>query len=296
MNLVVRTFMSIWKMSSLASDPVRGKPTAIRFVTGPFEAVGRYRSLTMELSKREVLGRYRDASFGLLWSLISPFLMLMVYTFAFGSVMKARWPPADGGNHHFAIILFIGLIVHGFFSECFTRAPTLITSNVSYVKRVVFPLEVLPWQVILSALFHAVMNLVVFALLVITLEGSIDWTFFLVPLVFLPLIFICLGVSWLFSAIGVYLRDISQISGVLSTAMLFMSSALVPVKTLSPTYQAIFALNPLTFIIDQARQVTLSNQLPDWSGLFWYSVGGLLFMCIGYAWFMATRKGFADVL
>lgn len=283
-------------MSIHASSPVREKPVTIRFMAGPFEAIGRYQSLTMELTKREILGRYRDASFGLLWSLISPFLMLMVYTFAFGWVMKARWPPTAGGSHHFAIILFIGLIIHGFFSECFTRAPTLVTGNVSYVKRVVFPLEILSWQIMLSALFHAAMNLVVFALLVITIEGSIGWTFFLIPLVFLPLIFICLGVSWFFSAIGVYLRDISQVTGVLSTAMLFMSSAFIPVKTLSPTYQMIFALNPLTFIIDQAREVTLSNQLPDWSGLFWYSVGGLLFMCVGYAWFMATRKGFADVL
>lgn len=283
-------------MSIPASNLVHRKSTVVRFMTGPFEAIGKYRSLTVELSKREILGRYRDASFGLLWSLISPFLMLMVYTFAFGSVMKAHWPPASGGDHPFAIVLFVGLIVHGFFSECFTRAPTLITSNVSYVKRVVFPLEILPWQIMLSALFHAVMNLGVFALMLITLEGSIDWTFLLVPLTFLPLIFICLGVSWFFAAAGVYLRDISQVSGVLSTAMLFMSSALVPVKTLSPTYQAIFSLNPLTFIIDQAREVTLSGHFPDWSGLFWYSVGGLLFMCIGYAWFMATRKGFADVL
>jgi lipopolysaccharide transport system permease protein len=284
------------KMSTHASSAVAEKIAVIGFLTGPFNALGRYRSLTIELSKREILGRYRGASFGLLWSLISPFLMLMVYTFAFGSVMKARWPQEAGGGHSFAIILFVGLIVHGFFSECFTRAPTLITGNVSYVKRVVFPLDILPWQIMLSALFHAGMNLIVFALLVMTIEGSVGWTFFLTPFVFMPLIFISLGLSWIFSALGVYLRDISQVTGVLSTAALFMSSALVPVKTLPTNYQAVFALNPLTFIIDQARAVMLSNQLPDWLGLLRYSIGGLVFMYVGYLLFSATRRGFADVL
>lgn len=283
-------------MSNDASGALAEKMAVVKFFTGPFNALGKYRSLTIELSKREILGRYRGASFGLLWSLLSPFLMLMVYTFAFGSVMKARWPQEAGGGHSFAMILFVGLIVHGFFSECFTRAPTLITSNVSYVKRVVFPLDILPWQIMLSALFHAGMNLVVFALLIMTMEGSLSWTFFLVPLVFVPLIFISLGLSWIFSALGVYLRDISQVTGVLSTAALFMSSALVPVKTLPSNYQAIFSLNPLTFIIDQAREVMLSNHLPDWLGLLQYSAGGLVFMYVGYILFSATRKGFADVL
>lgn len=266
------------------------------FLLGPFSSIGRYRSLTFELSKREVLGRYRGASFGLLWSLLSPFLMLMVYTFAFGSVMKARWPQEAGINHRFSIILFIGLIVHGFFSECLIRAPTLITGNSTYVKRVVFPLEILPWPVMISALFHASMNLIVFALLTLALEGHLDWTLVWLPLVFLPLVLISLGVSWIFAALGVYVRDIGQVTGVLSTAMLFMSSALVPVNTLPAGLQRVFALNPLTFIIDQARLVALYQGVPDWVDLFWYSLGGLAFMFAGYSWFMATRRGFADVL
>lgn len=270
--------------------------TAVDFLVRPFAAIGRNRSLTYELTKREVLGRYRGSSFGLFWSLISPFLMLLVYTFAFGSIMKAQWPPTLSGGHTFAMVLFIGLIVHGFFAECCIRAPTLITGNVSYVKRVVFPLDILPWPIMLSALFHAAMNLLVFALLVLTIEGNLGWTILWLPLVFLPLIFISLGISWAFAALGVYVRDITQLTGVLTTAMLFMSSALVPVQTLPTKYRDVFELNPLTFIIDQARAVSLLNQLPDWSGLFWYSMGGLLFMYIGYAFFMATRKGFADVL
>ncbi|MGH8045020.1 MAG: ABC transporter permease, partial [Stenotrophomonas sp.] len=122
---------------------------------------GKHRSLAFELTQREVLGRYRGASFGLLWSLISPFLMLLVYTMAFGYIMKGRWPGSTGSTTEFALILFAGLTVHGFFAECFTRAPQLIVGNTNYVKRVVFPLDILGWSMTFSALFHLLMNIVV---------------------------------------------------------------------------------------------------------------------------------------
>lgn len=266
------------------------------YVIGPFSAMLRYRSLTIELAKRDVLGRYRGASFGLLWSLISPFLMLCVYSFAFGFLMKSKWPEVAGGVHHYSIILFIGLIVHGFFAECLMRSPTLVTGNISFVKRVVFPLEILPWPTVFSALFHAAMNLVVFALLRLVLEGTFSWTMLFLPLVFLPLTFITLGVAWIFAALGVYLRDISQVTGVLATAMLFVSSAMIPVQSLPQEYRVLFELNPLTFIIDQARAVALWGNQPDWAGLALYTMGGLALMYVGYGWFVATKRGFADVL
>lgn len=271
------------------------KSTFKRFI-GPFSALCEYGSLTTELTKRDILGRYRGASFGLLWSLISPFLMLCVYSFAFGVVLKSKWPQVSGGGHPFAIILFVGLIVHGFFSECLSRAPGIVTGNPSFVKKVVFPLEIIPWQVVLTALFQAGMNIIVFILLRLLLEGQVSWTIILIPVVFVPLVFISLGVCWFFGALGVYVRDINQVTGVLATAMLFLSSAMIPVQTLSPRVQALFHLNPLTFLIDQARAVALWGTWPDWGGLASYSIGGLIFMYAGYAWFVATKRGFADVL
>lgn len=270
--------------------------SAFKRFFGPFSALFGYASLTTELTKRDILGRYRGASFGLLWSLISPFLMLCVYSFAFGVVLKSKWPQVSGGGHPFAIILFVGLIVHGFFSECLSRAPGIVTGNPSFVKKVVFPLEIIPWQVVLTALFQAGMNIIVFILLRLLLEGQISWTIVLIPIVFVPLVFISLGVCWFFGALGVYVRDISQVTGVLATAMLFLSSAMIPVQTLSPRVQTLFHLNPLTFLIDQARAVALWGTWPDWSGLASYSIGGLIFMYAGYAWFVATKRGFADVL
>ncbi|OOG51065.1 ABC transporter permease [Rhodanobacter sp. C01] len=263
---------------------------------GPFAALMRHRSLTWELSKREVLGRYRGASFGMAWSVISPFMMLGVYAFAFGTVMKSRWPPEAGGGHPYTVILFVGLILHGFLAECLNRAPTLIVANPNFVKRVVFPLDVLPWPMLLSALFHAMMNIVVLVLLMLVLEHHLHISLLLLPLVFIPFILIILGVSWVLASLGVYFRDISQVMPVVATALLFLSSAVIPVSALSPSMQRLFHLNPLTFFIDQARLVVLAGTAPDWSGLVLATLAGLLVAWLGHAWFMATQRGFADVL
>lgn len=252
--------------------------------------------MTRELAKRDVLGRYRGASFGLFWSLISPFMMLMVYTFAFGMVMRGRWPEIEAGHTQFSIILFAGLIVHGFFAECLTKSVNLIVSNPNFVKRVIFPLEILPWPMVLSALFHTLMNIVVFLVMRMIMDGAIAWTTFLFPLVMLPLVVLGLGVSWFMAATGVYFRDVSQITGVLSLAMLFLSSAMMPLESVPDGYRWVFEINPLTFIIDQARNVLLWNTMPDWAGLAWYLLASLCVLYGGYAAFAGTRRGFSDVL
>jgi lipopolysaccharide transport system permease protein len=262
----------------------------------PFAALIRNKSLVWELTKREVLGRYRGASFGMAWSVISPFLMLGVYAFAFGTVLKSRWPQQVGGEHSYAVILFVGLIVHGFFAECVSRASTLVVGNSNFVKRVVFPLDVLPWSMMFSALFHALLNAVVLVLLMLVLEHRLHPTLLLLPLILAPLMLFTMGVSWLLASLGVYFRDISQVMPVIVTAMLFLSSAIVPVSILSPRMQTLFYLNPLTFFIDQARVVVLAGGWPNWTALAFATLGGLLVAWLGHAWFMATRRGFADVL
>ncbi|WP_460490434.1 ABC transporter permease [Dyella agri] len=250
----------------------------------------------MELAKRDVLGRYRGASFGLLWSLISPFMMLMVYTFAFGNIYRGRWQETAGQHDSYTIILFIGLIVHGYFAECLNRSPQLVTGNVNFVKRVVFPLEILPWPMMLSALFHMAMNIVVFVLLRLVMDHEFSWTIVFLPVVVLPLVMLTAGLAWSLAALGVYFRDIGQVTGVMSMAALFMSSAMIPLSSLPPMYQKLLYLNPLTFIINEARLVTLWNESPNWFGLFIYFCGATVFAYAGYGWFRATRRGFADVL
>jgi lipopolysaccharide transport system permease protein len=265
-------------------------------IKGPVSALLTHWSLTSELAKREVLGRYRGASFGLFWSLLTPFFLLCVYTFAFGSVLGSHWPQIESGRTHFSIILFTGLIVHGFFAECFSRAPGLVVSNPNFVKKVIFPLEILPWPMVLSALFHLLMNVIVFMVLHYAIDRQFAWTIVLFPIVMLPLVVLTLGISWILASLGVYLRDISQVTGVISMAMLFLSSAMMPLASVPQSYRWVFELNPLTFIIDQAREVMLWGRMPDWLGLGLYLVVAIAVMYGGRAWFMVSKQGFADVL
>ena len=262
----------------------------------PFSAFGRHRNLTRELVRNEILGRYRGASFGMLWSLLSPFLMLVVYTIAFGSILKGRWPQAGGTHAEFGLVIFVGIFVHGFFGECFTRAPRLMLENANYVKRVVFPLDILPWTMVLSAVFHLAMNVLVFCLLSLLVYQQLSPLVVLLPLVLAPLLLLTVAVSWVVSSLGVYLRDIAQVAPVVATAMFFLSSAIIPVEAVPEQYRLVFHLNPLTFFIDQARAVALWDRQPDWAGLGLYALGGLAAVFVAHAWFRRTSRGFADVL
>lgn len=260
-----------------------------------FPVTGWHRTLVIDLAKRDIFGRYRGASLGVVWSVLNPFLMLAVYTLAFGEILKSRWPGVDS-TLEFSIILFAGLIIHGFFAECLTRAPSLVVGNANYVKRIVFPLEALPWPMVLSALFHLAMNFLVFVIGSLLIRNSVPWTIVLLPVVLVPLVLMALGTAWFVSALGVFFRDIGQIVTPLATAMLFLSSAIVPVEALPERYQSVFRLNPLTPIIDEVRAVALDGDLPDVAGLFVYSVVALLWCRIAYGYFQKTRGGFADVL
>lgn len=288
-------------MLSDSSPPARrvtkaGGVGLLGFLVRPIGEIVAYRSLLFELTKREILGRYRGASFGLFWSLASPFLLLCIYAFAFGTVMGGKWSQIESGTASFAVVLFSGLIVHGFFAECFNRAPMLIVGNATFVKRVVFPLQILPWPVIVSALFHASMNTIVFLLLRFAMDGQFAWTIVLLPVVLAPLVILTAGVSWFMASFGVYFRDVIQVTGVVSMALLFLSSAMIPTEAAPAAYRWIFEWNPLSFIIDQAREVMLWGRFPDWVGLCEYLVCALLVAYAGRAWFAITRRGFADVL
>jgi len=255
------------------------------------------RQLLRQLVKREVLGRYRGSLLGTAWSFFNPLLMLSVYTFVFTTVMKVRWADTGSVNKvNFAILAFVGLAAHGFFAECLNKAPGLIISNVNFVKKVVFPLEALVWVLIGSALFHLAISMVVLLIAQVALGVGVPWTALLFPLVFLPLALLMTGLSWLLAASGVYLRDISQITGVLSSIMLFLSPVFYPLASLPEWVQPWAALNPLTYTIEDGRNVLVYGHWPRLSQWGAWMAVSLAVMLLGYAYFQKTRKGFADVL
>jgi lipopolysaccharide transport system permease protein len=223
--------------------------------------------------------------------------MLLIYTFVFSFVFKARWGiNTDETRAEFAIVLFVGLIVHSLFSECINRAPSLILSNVNYVKKVVFPLEILSWVALGSALFHATISFSVLLVANLVINLSIPYTIVFFPLVILPLLFATIGIAWFLAATGVFVRDISHTTGILTTILLFISPVFYPLSALPSEIQPILLLNPLTFIIEQARQVLIWGKTPDWIGIAIYLGVSILIAWIGFFWFQKMRRAFADVL
>lgn len=245
---------------------------------------------------REVVGRYKGSLIGLLWSFLNPIFMLIIYSFVFSVVFQARWTEGNETHTQFAIILFTGLIVHALFAEVLNRAPSIILNYTTYVKKVIFPLEILTVVGVGVAIFHTLISLAVLLVAYFIFNGFVHMTALLAPLVLLPLMVLSLGFGWTLSSIGVYVRDINQFIGVVTTALLFLSPVFFPVSALPEALHVWFYLNPLTFIIEQMRVVLISGNLPNWLGLGAYLSLASLFAWTGFFWFQKTKRGFADVL
>ncbi|MEB0120479.1 ABC transporter permease [Pseudomonas sp. CCI1.2] len=272
-----------------------------RFSTSPVEilrSVKKYRQLITQMTHREIIGRYKGSVFGLLWAFVTPILMLAVYTFVFSVVFKARWAGggADQNRADFAIMLFTGMIVFGLFSECINRAPGLILGNPNYVKRVVFPLHILPWIVLGTALFNAFVSFLVLIIFFLLTDHSLTWAVLYLPLVLLPLVFISVGLSWFLSALGVYLRDVGQTVGIFTTVLMFLSPVFYPMASLPEKYQLYLRFNPLAGIIEHTRDVLILGVVPNVAHLLISLAISICIAWLGFAWFQKTRRGFADVI
>lgn len=277
------------------SNPPRAASLARAFE--PFACLWKHRELVFQLTRREVAGRYRGSMLGILWSFINPVLMLAVYTFVFSVVFKARWTEGDNQSQiGFAVTLFAGLIVFGIFSECTNRAPQLIVNQPNYVKKVVFPLEILPWVSLLAALFHAAISFMILAALLLVTDHGIHISAILLPVVLLPLVFLTMGLGWFLSSLGVFLRDIGQIVNAATTALLFLTPVFFPVSALPPKLQAASKLNPLALPVEQARDAVIFGRPIDWSPFVVSLSVSLVVLYLGYWWFQKTRRGFADVI
>ena len=253
------------------------------------------RDVFWELTKRDVAGRYSGSFLGLLWSFFNPLLMLAVYTLAFRVFLGMRWPNMESGAY-FSLMIFCGMIVHSLLAECITRAPGVIVSQSNLVKRVVFPLAILPCVMVASTLFNALLSLLVLLIFVVVSQHALHATVLYLPLLYAPYVLLLCGVSWLMASLGVFVRDVTQIAGVISSILMFLSPVFYPASNLHEPYRSWIAFNPLTLMIEQTRRLVLFGQSPDWHALGIYSVVAVAVLLSGYAWFQRTRDGFADVL
>ena len=227
-----------------------------------------------------------------------PLMMLSIYTFVFTFVFKSKFgiPLEEEKAGAFAIIMFCGMAVFNIFSESVLSCSTIIISNQNLVKKVIFPLELLPVAQVISTLtFGLVWFLLLFVGVVLVLQ-NLSWTMLLLPVMIIPLLLISCGCGFFVASLGVYLRDLPYMIGVFLQMLFFMTPIFYPVKALPEKYRLILYLNPLTEIIEQTRIIFLYGQKPNWRYIAILWIGALLLYHFGYLWFKKTKKGFADVL
>lgn len=253
-------------------------------------------SLVLALTKRDILSKYRGSMMGIFWSLVNPILMLVVYTFVFSVVFKAKWGQGTGSQTEFALTLFAGLMIYSLFSEVVGRSSSLIVANVNYVKKVVFPIEILSVVALLSSLFNFFISFCVWFVFLWVFYATPSWELILLPVIIFPLCLMMLGISWFLASLGVYLRDISQVVSVLLMILMYLSPIFYPVEVLPENFQAVMYASPLTFVIEQCRTIMMWEGDVDWLGFVVYTAVSAMVYMLGAIWFDFTRKGFADVV
>ncbi|WP_113719983.1 ABC transporter permease [Aeromonas salmonicida] len=250
--------------------------------------------LLYQMAKREIKSRYRGSMFGIAWTFLNPLIMLAVYNFVFSVVFKAKW--GGGENTNFAVMMFSGMIIHALFCEVILLSTNSIVGNANYVKKVIFPLEILTLVITLSALFNFLISFFVLVSMVLLFGGHITLSILWLPIVIMPLIMLSIGIGWVVSALGVFIRDISQFMGVITSLLLFLSPVFFSITSIPESFRKFIEYNPLTLIIGEFRKILITGGSPDLVSLFKYFLCSLVFALLAFIIFRKLRKGFADVL
>lgn len=260
------------------------------------------RDLVRQFAVREIQGRYKGSYFGLFWSVVTPLLMIGVYTFVFTQILRGgRWGNLAGGtaaDHgiDFLLNMLCGLILFNIFAETVSRAPTLILANTNYVKRVVFPLEILPVSVLLANLVYGLISLTIFLAAMLYFVHTVPWTIVFFPLILIALMMLCLGLAWFLASIGVFFRDIQHAVVVIVQLLFFMTPIFYPIELVPEKFRWVLLANPLAMLVTDARRILLEGVLPVWTRYGFVLAISFLIMLAGYGWFMRTRRWFADVI
>lgn len=272
---------------------------------GLFGTLRRHRFLIAQLTRREVIGRYRGSHLGIFWSFINPVLLLCIYTFVFKYVFNAKMTPGhpEEGWADFALFLFAALIVFNLFAECLGRAPNLILLNSNYVTKVVFPLELLPLTVVLGSLVHLLISFVPLCLgAFISRDGHLHQAVVLWPLLLVPITFWALAITWIVAALGAFLRDLNEVMLALTQILMYASAVFYSLagldqnKNVPDIVRTVIRLNPLVFFSEQSRNLVVWGMPMNWEAFGWVTLSGLVAMTMGYKLFMGVKQAFADVI
>jgi len=256
------------------------------------------RGLIKILTSRELAGRFTGSLLGRFWLVLSPIIMLGVYAYFFGEILQSKWSLGASSESltSFALIIFSGLILHQLFAECISRAPDLIVINPNYVKKIVFPLEILPVVVLASMILQLLISVLILIAVFAFMDGIFNWSWLLLLFIYIPFFILTLGVMWFLAALGVFLRDLRQLTQFVATVALFLSPVFYPMDRLPEELQILKFINPLVIVIEQSRLVLFEGVVPEWGVLGIYSLVSILVACVGFYFFMRSKPAFADVI
>ncbi len=264
-----------------------------------FRFLRRYHYLLFALVKRDVTGKYRGSVFGLVWSIVEPVVLLGIYTLVFGGLFQLRLP-YDASISAYALYIFSGLVVWLAISDGINRSTTVIIDHVNMVKKVIFPAEILPLQVILSAIIHQLIGLAVLAVGLIVLGKGVFWSWLLFPLLLLPQFLITAGIGWLVASVTVFIRDLRPAVALGTVCWMFLTPVFYPEDLVRTAFGGRFAfwltLNPAAALLHNYRRVFLLGQAPDWIMYLYLTGLGLVIFAAGWWWFEKTRKSLVDLI
>jgi lipopolysaccharide transport system permease protein len=268
---------------------------ARRAVWRPLWELPRRFDLILSLTRRELAARYRGSVLGVVWAMVTPVVMIAIFTFIFAGIFGARFG-ASGSAWDFALYLFCGLLPWTAFQETVQHSSQTVVAHANLVKRVVFPLEILPVALALTALATQMFGTLALLFAALIIRGELHATLLWLPVVILPQLIATLGLAWLVASLGVFLRDIVQGIGLLLTAWLYLTPIIYPESVVPERFRPLIRANPFTHLIRSYRRIILEGAMPDWRGLAYFTAFALVCFIFGYWWFARTRKNFADVI
>jgi len=259
-----------------------------------WELAGRV-ELIRSLVRRELAARYRGSALGFLWAMLTPAVMISIYTFIFAGIFGARFGER-GTAWDYALYLFCALLPWTAFQDSLQSAANVIVAHANLVKRVVFPLEALPVAQVLAALTTQMLGTIVLLAATLVIQRELHPTLLWLPALILPQLVLMLGAAWLVASLGVFLRDTAQVVSLLLVAWMFLTPIIYPEQIVPPRYQPFISANPFTPLVRNYRRIILEGVQPDWAGLAYFTMFAVAVFFFGYWWFAKTRKNFADVI
>jgi lipopolysaccharide transport system permease protein len=269
--------------------------TARRAVWQPLWNLPARSELIFSLARRELAARYKGSALGIIWALVTPVVMIAIFTFIFAGIFGARFGTSTS-HWDYALYLFCGLLPWNMFQETVQQSANTIVTHANLVKRVVFPLETLPVAQAFSSLGHQMFGTFALLIAAIVIQREVHITLLWLPVLLIPQLLFTLGAAWLIASLGVFLRDIAQGILLLLMAWMYLTPIVYPESLVPDRFRQFVVLNPFTALVRNYRRILLDGHMPDWPGLAYFIICSVVCFILGYWWFARTRKNFADVI